>query len=104
MSMQHGQMLKPSEQDTVALAMAVDDRFLDLCEAWVRIKGVEMPVPESLNQDMLRWREMRVRHKQGDFRNTDSELKSTKAVAQWTLDMNADLRGQKKQVLDCLSV
>ena len=99
--MQHGNMLKPSDQDTIALAMAVEDRFLDLCGLWQRVRGVEVefPIPESLNSDMLRWREMRVRHKAGDFRNTEAELQSVKAVAQFTLDMNCDLRGQEKKVL-----
>lgn len=104
MGLQHGSMLKPSEQDTVALAMAVEDRFLDLCGAWLRVKGVEIPIPESMNPDMLRWREMRVRHRRGDFRNSEAELKSTKAIAQWTLDMNASLRNQQPQKLSCLEV
>lgn len=104
MSLQHGSMLKPSEQDTIALAMAVEDRFLDICAAWRRVRGVDIPFPESLNVDWLRWREMRVRHKRGDFRNSDAELKSTKSIAQWTLDMNASLRNQKPQKLACLEV
>lgn len=102
--MQHGNMLVRSVADTVALAQAVEERFLDLCGSWLRIRGVEMPIPTSLDSDLLRWREMRVRHKRGDLRNTEAELKSTKAVAQWTLQMNAELRGQKQQKLACLEV
>lgn len=103
MGLQHGSMLKTSDPDTVALGDAVELRFLELFHGWLRVNGVELPIPESLNQDMLRWREMRVRHRMGDFRNSEAELKSTKAVAQWTLDMNCTLRNQPRKVLDCLS-
>lgn len=104
MTLQHGAMLQTSTPDTVALADAVEGRFLDLCGSWLRVKGVEMPIPSSLDADMLRWREMRIRHLSGDFRNTEAELKSTKVFAQFTLDMNADLRGQTKKKLACLEV
>ena len=104
MTLQHGNMLKPSEPDTVALADAVESRFLDLCGSWQRIRGVDLPLPQILDSDLLRWREMLVRHRKGDFRNTESELKSVKVVAQWTLDMNAELRNQKPQKLACLEV
>lgn len=103
MTLQHGNMLMWSVPDTVCLAQAVEERFLDLCGSWLRVKGVELLVPRSMDLDMFRWRQMRVRHWSGDFRNTEAELKSTKNIAQWTLDQNADLRGQKKQVLDCLA-
>lgn len=103
MTLRHGSMLKTSDPDTVALGDAVELRFLELCGSWQRVKGAELPIPESLNLDMLRWREMRVRHKRGDFRNTEAELKSTKAVAQFTLDMNFSLRNQPRKVLDCLA-
>lgn len=92
-----------SEADTIALGQAVEERFLDLCHSWLRIRGVEMPIPQSLDTDMLWWREMKIRHKKGDFRNSDAELKSTKTIAQWTLDMNSVLRNQPVKKLDCLA-
>lgn len=104
MTLQHGNALQTSTPDTVALADAVEARFLDLCGSWQRVKGVDLPIPASLDPDMLRWREMRVRHLRGDFRNTEAELKSTKAVAQFTLDMNCSLRNQPPQKLACLEV
>ena len=103
MTLQHGGMLRSSTPDTVALADAVEGRFLDLCGSWLRVRGVEMTIPESLNLDMLRWREMRCRHLRGDFRNSEAEEKSTKTIAQWTLDCQADLRNQQPQKLDCLA-
>ena len=90
----HTNMLQPSTQDMVALALAVEERFLDLCAAHRRIKGVEIRIPPSLDRDLLLWRTLRVRHKKGDFRNTDDEKKATRRVAEWSLEQNCLLRGQ----------
>jgi len=102
-ALQHGSMLQPSE-GWVTFGEAVESRFLDLCGSWRRVKGVDLPISESLNADMMRWREMRVRHRSGDFRHTEAELSSTKAIAQWTLDCNAALRNQVPKKLECLEV
>lgn len=90
----HAEALKPSTQDIVALGMGVEERFLRLCKEWFRVKGDELPMPESLGKDLYRWRTMRTRHKGGDFRNTEAEFESVKVMAQWTVDMNCELRGQ----------
>lgn len=94
--------LKNSSMDTVALSQAVEERFLVLCKTWLRVKGVQIPIPKSLDPDLLRWRAMATRHRRGDYRSTEAEDRSVKSIAQWTLDMNAELRGQEKQELDCL--
>ena len=43
---------------------------------------------------MLRWRQMAVRHRKGDFRNSDAEYESIKTIAQWTVDVNCQIRNQ----------
>ena len=96
----HKNRLVRSTQDDVGLAEAVESRFLTLCESYLRIKGVQIPIPQSLSTDLLKWRRMRVRHRQGDFRHTEVELEATKTIAQWTLDENAVLRNQEKQILE----
>jgi len=96
----HFNILKPSSLDTVELACAVEDRFLDLLASYLRVKGQPLAVPVELNADMLHWREMRVRHRQGELQNTEAELKSTRAIAQWTLDQNNLLRGQPKMTME----
>ena len=96
---QHGNMLTESVPDTVALAVAVHERFCRLIGDHVRIRGADMPIPAHLKQDVIRWREMMTRHQLGDLRNTEAELASTRAVAQFTLDMNCELRNQPKQKL-----
>lgn len=113
----HVNVLKPSLPDTVALGQAVEERFLTVLELYFRTHQKRLIPPQSLDADMLRWRTMRVRHKcprcksgrvlilkdymccqgcgqKGDYRNTDAELWSTRNIAQWTLDINASLRGQ----------
>lgn len=90
----HGNALKPSTKDTINLGIAVHERFLRVCEDWKTIRLEEIKIPFDLDPDILLWRTMMVRFKAGDFRNTRSELDATKVVAQWTVDVNAKLRGQ----------
>ena len=96
----HTQALQPSSQDTIALADAVESRFLNLCASWLRVNGVTIPIPEHLNTDLMLWRAIRVRHKRGDFRSTDDELKATKVIGQWTVDMNNLLRNQPEMKIN----
>ncbi len=98
-SIRHTNVLKPSSPDDIALGLAVEDKFLVVCGLYKRLRGVEIPIQTSMDVDMVRWRLMRVRHKQGDHRHTEAEWKSTQAIAQWTMDWNCELRNQPKQVL-----
>jgi hypothetical protein len=95
----HKHVMVKSPLDTIELGMAVETRFLDLCQSWLRIKQEQIPIPESINKDMMLWRAMRVRHKQGDHRNSEAEEKATKSIAQWTVDMNNILRNQPQAVV-----
>lgn len=89
--------LVPSDNDLVQLGLSVEQRFLELTESYIRIKGIRLVIPTSLQPDAMRWRRMVMRHRNGDYRNTPSELKATRAFAQWTLDINCEMRGQVKQ-------
>lgn len=90
----HSNALRPSTADAIALAEAVESRFLSLTEAWKRVNGTELPIPPQIDKDLYRWRQMRVRHRQGDFRNSEAEYRSLKAVADWTVELNQILRNQ----------
>lgn len=96
----HFHQLKPSTQDNIALAQAVEERFLNLCGSWERIRGERLPIPDGLQNEMIAWRRMRIRHKQGDFRNSDYEVKCLRVFAQWTVDMNCCLRNQPLVKID----
>jgi len=36
----------------------------------------------------------------GDYRHTEAEKRSTRAIADWTLEVNAKLRNQKKTKIE----
>lgn len=92
-------LLIKSDPDTIHLSLAVNERFLDLCDAYKRIRGNQLTPPKSVLDDMKRWRTMVVRHKRKDYRNSRSELQALRAVAQWTCDVNCDIRNQRRKKL-----
>ena len=96
----HGEALKKSSRDDIALAFKVEEGFLTICELWAREYGESLPIPKELDQHLFRWRTLSVRYKKGDFRNTESERKSLKVVAQWTVDVNMKLRGQPAKKIE----
>lgn len=96
----HGDMLIPSNLDKRTLPMEIQPRFLDLCDLFYRLRGIELTPPAELVHDLVRWREVVLRHRAGDYRHKPSEWESTKAVAEWTAVLNAELRNQDKPVIE----
>lgn len=96
----HSNALKSSNMGIIDLNDAVEYRFNDLCAVYFREKGMELFPPKHLDKDMFLWRTMAVRHKSGDYRHTDDEIKSLKNVAEWTLQENCKLKGQEYVPLD----
>ena len=95
----HRNVLIKSSIDTIQLGHAVEVRFVELTGSWLRIMGVELIPPQDLDKDMLLWRTMSLRHQKADFRNSLEELQATRRIAQWTVNMNCQLRNQPiKQV------
>lgn len=91
----HTNVLYRSIADTVALGDAIETRFLELCKDYLRIKHEHLSFPADLDSDVFLWRCMRMRHKKGDFRNTDDELKSTRRIAEWTLHVKCSLTNRE---------
>jgi len=60
---QHGRKLLPSSVDLIVLAMTVEIKFVELCGTYKRIHEVDLIPPPDMDSDLLRWRQMRVRHK-----------------------------------------
>ena len=89
--------LQLSTQDDVGLCIAVESRFIDLCGAFRRIRGVDLAPPEELDAAMLLWRRMAVRYKQRDYRHHPDELAALKEIASWTVQVNRALRNQLPQ-------
>ncbi len=96
----HTNVLRPSMNAHVELGREIEQRFIEVCHLFQRIRGENLIPPLELNADMLLWRTMCVRHKKGDHRNTDDEIKSTQKVAQWTLDVKCELCDQPAQILE----
>ena len=92
--------LVPSQPDDYCLARKVEENFLNVCLTYKRINGEEISIPPHMDSDIIRWRQMRVRHESGDLRHTGAELRSVKAVAEWTISVNAKLRNQKTPTID----
>lgn len=90
----HGNRLVLSSPDDLALAKAVEEKFVFLCTVRRNMRGMDIVVPESLRNDMFLWRQMLARHKRGDFRHTGAEMMSLRTVAEWTLAEHAKLRNQ----------
>ena len=88
--------LRPSSEDTVALGEAVQSRLEELKLAYVRITHELLTMPNEMKSAFLLWTTMRKRHQRRDLRSTPGEEKATRHLAQWTLDVNADLRNQKR--------
>lgn len=91
----HTNVLRPSKRDAVHLGVAVQERFLTVIERHLRVYGVPAIPPSELTSDMVLWRTMVLRHRDGDYRNTDDEWHATTRIADWTLKINELCTGQK---------
>lgn len=91
----HTNTLRPATQDEVALAVKVEANFLDLCGSYRRLTGNDLVPPQDMDRDMLAWRQLLIRHRKGDFRCTDAECKCVQVIAQWTVDVNNQIRNQQ---------
>lgn len=90
-------MLQNSTQDDILLSHEVEVRLKELQQSYLDRVGNSLVVPVDLQPDYKRFIQMRMRHRQGDFRHSADESLSLKAVAQWTVNVNSALRGQVTQ-------
>lgn len=97
---QHINKLIKSDPDVILLAEAVEHRFVLLLSDYFRITGEPLLPPPMYNADMMLWRTLRVRHREGDNRHTIDELKATRRIAQWTVDEKKKLAGQPTKKVD----
>lgn len=95
-SIVHKNVLRPAVPDAVAMCRAVQERFLNLLEMHLQVKGTQLLPPKSLDRAMVLWRTMALRFKNGDYRDTAEEIQALREIAQWTLDENCILRNQPK--------
>jgi hypothetical protein len=96
----HFNVLVKSDSSIIQGSFEMEDAFKDLCGSYHRIRGEQLPIPPTLDPDLLKWRTLVKRNRSGDFRHTEAELQSMKTVAQWMVDENARLRGVEPTKID----
>lgn len=87
-------VLKPSDQDTVHLGIAIVPRYQDVMDLYLKTHGIRPKVSADLVKDINLWETMVRRHRSGDVRHTLSESIAIRNVARWTIEINAQLRNQ----------
>lgn len=91
--------LVPSTPDDVELGRAVEVRTTDMAALYLRVIRKKLIGDKDITNALIRFRSMRIRHNKGDLRHTRSEKNATKAIAQWSLDINNMLRKQPRYVI-----
>jgi len=95
----HGEQLVQSTEDMVQLGAALAPRFSLTVSMYRDRWGTPPRIDADRKASIVLWRTMAVRHSTGDWRNTESEEKATKEVAQWCLDLYRMLRGQLTETI-----
>jgi len=96
----HGDSLKPSDQHTCVLGEMIGNKFEEVIDEYMHKWQIAIQIPDEIKKAAVLWRTMVVRHRNNDQRHTDSEYKAMRVVAQWTLDMHMDFRGQPRKELE----
>lgn len=91
--------LAPSDKDMQFLVMSVIDRIRTVSEMYLRQWRTPMPTA-SIERDLHRLNTVFERYEGGDTRHTESEKKSVRILAQWTIDQKATLVGQPTKKLE----
>jgi hypothetical protein len=92
--------LKNSSEDCQVLAETVLIKFDELRDRHLKKWFCEIKVPDAQIRDLQRIHKIVARHRAGDKRHNQSEEKSLKQFAQWTVDQNCMLTGQALKKVD----
>lgn len=95
----HTNVMKPSCEGVCQMVQALESRFASLAKFHMKSRMIPLDVPKSMEKDFIRWRRVAIRHHAGDLRHTEAEWESMVTIAQWTLDVNCELRNQEPQKL-----
>jgi len=91
--------LLPAKPDDVMLVQEVHARWREVEGLHQRLRGVPLLIPGALAPATLRFRSVFSRFLQGDYRQTESEKKAVREIAQWLVNTNAELRGVTPTVI-----
>lgn len=85
--------LIPSSRDKVAFTKELWPRFEKTLSLMERKRGIVV-IPPEVESALKPARKIYLRHRQGDFRHTDGEMRSEQVVARWLVETWAHLNGQ----------
>lgn len=91
--------LLKSDKECVGLTYEVGHKLRELEDAHIKIKGISLVIPGYLQNDYLRFITVKERHRIGDFRHSEAELRSVKEIAVWTVHVNRALRNQPPKLV-----
>ena len=82
-----------SSRDKIAFTVEVWKRFEKVLNLMERKRGVVV-IPPEVETALKPARTMALRHKRGDYRHTDSEMRQEQVIARWLVETWANLNGQ----------
>ena len=85
--------LVPAKLDDVVLAGEVLARYQEVEGRHQRLRGTPLLVPGHLATAFMLFRRVVSRFSRRDHRHTSSERQAVREVAQWIVDVNAELCG-----------
>lgn len=96
----HGNILRPARPDDIALAAELKPRFIEVVDTYARLRGVKYTFTEDIKKAVGLWRTAVARLERGDDRVRDDEVQAMRDVAQWTLDVKAELTNSKPKKIE----
>ena len=95
----HNDRLQPMTAQDTQHVYDVQRCFLEVCDLWLRAKGVELIPPVELQSAVTRWREMIVRmQRKGDYRVKPSEVQAVDDVMRWCYERKCELTGNAPEL------
>jgi len=91
----HPDRLVDSDADMINLCAVVVNNYNRLLGTYKRLSGTDLMIPSDMLSVQKLVTKLMQRYERGDFRNSDSEKSALRNFAQWTVDVNAELRGQE---------
>jgi len=92
--------LRPATEKEVEVTDDVRERVYTLAVAWRQYRGTDLLPPAGIIGSYKRWRGMVARHRRGDFRVAEDELKAQLEVMRWAYEANCLIRGQEPRGQD----
>lgn len=89
-----------SSPDQIGIVYEVNQRLIELDGSLLRVRGSGLFIAPSLEKDFERFQAVKTRHQSNDFRHSAAEMASVATIAQWSLDLNCELRNQPRVVVD----